>query len=61
MRWLTGSLNGATWAQTVPPLVALVVLAPGAARASRATCECCSSATTRRRRWASASSAPARR
>ncbi|WP_104163611.1 iron chelate uptake ABC transporter family permease subunit [Cryobacterium sp. N22] len=28
MRWLTGSLNGSTWAQTVPVFVALVVLAP---------------------------------
>lgn len=28
MRWLTGSLNGASWTQTVPVLVALVVLAP---------------------------------
>ncbi|WP_019610996.1 iron chelate uptake ABC transporter family permease subunit [Nocardiopsis sp. CNS-639] len=28
MRWLTGSLNGASWDQTVPVLVALVVLAP---------------------------------
>ena len=28
MRWLTGSLNGTTWAQTLPALVALVVLAP---------------------------------
>lgn len=27
-RWLTGSLNGATWGQTVPALVALVVLGP---------------------------------
>ncbi|WP_405379161.1 MULTISPECIES: FecCD family ABC transporter permease [Streptomyces] len=28
MRWLTGSLNGATWNETVPALVALAVLAP---------------------------------
>jgi len=28
MRWLTGSLNGSTWAETVPVLVALVLLAP---------------------------------
>jgi iron complex transport system permease protein len=28
LRWLTGSLNGATWDLTVPALVALVVLAP---------------------------------
>ncbi|POH70848.1 ABC transporter permease [Cryobacterium zongtaii] len=28
MRWLTGSLNGSTWAQTLPVLAALVVLAP---------------------------------
>jgi iron complex transport system permease protein len=28
LRWLTGSLNGATWEATVPALVALVVLAP---------------------------------
>ena len=28
MRWLTGSLNGSTWAQTLPVFVALVVLAP---------------------------------
>jgi iron complex transport system permease protein len=28
LRWLTGSLNGATWELTVPALVALVVLAP---------------------------------
>ena len=27
-RWLTGSLNGTTWSQTLPALVALVVLAP---------------------------------
>jgi iron complex transport system permease protein len=27
-RWLTGSLNGASWAETVPVLVALVLLAP---------------------------------
>ncbi|WP_374214110.1 FecCD family ABC transporter permease [Rhodococcus pyridinivorans] len=28
MRWLTGSLNGATWGATVPVIVALVVLGP---------------------------------
>ena len=28
MRWLTGSLNGATWAETVPVAIATVVLAP---------------------------------
>ncbi|MGC0366388.1 iron complex transport system permease protein [Rhodococcus sp. 27YEA15] len=28
MRWLTGSLNGANWASTVPVLVALAVLGP---------------------------------
>jgi iron complex transport system permease protein len=28
MRWLTGSLNGTTWEQVVPALVALVVLTP---------------------------------
>lgn len=28
MRWLTGSLNGSTWTETVPVLAALVVLAP---------------------------------
>jgi iron complex transport system permease protein len=28
LRWLTGSLNGATWQQVVPALVALVVLGP---------------------------------
>ncbi|TFI20136.1 iron ABC transporter permease [Streptomyces sp. 4R-3d] len=28
MRWLTGSLNGATWDQTVPALVAVAVLTP---------------------------------
>ncbi|MDT0445326.1 FecCD family ABC transporter permease [Streptomyces johnsoniae] len=28
MRWLTGSLNGATWDQVVPTLVALAVLVP---------------------------------
>ncbi|RZU30792.1 FecCD family ABC transporter permease [Blastococcus saxobsidens] len=28
LRWLTGSLNGTTWAVTVPALVALVVLGP---------------------------------
>ncbi|WP_243659294.1 FecCD family ABC transporter permease [Tamaricihabitans halophyticus] len=28
MRWLTGSLNGATWSGTVPVAVALVVLVP---------------------------------
>jgi len=27
-RWLTGNLNGVSWAQTVPVLIALVVLAP---------------------------------
>ncbi|CAD6003340.1 iron chelate uptake ABC transporter family permease subunit [Agreia sp. COWG] len=27
-RWLTGSLNGATWGQTLPVLAALVVLTP---------------------------------
>lgn len=27
-RWLTGSLNGVTWEQTLPALVALVVLTP---------------------------------
>jgi iron complex transport system permease protein len=27
-RWLTGSLNGTSWAQVVPVLIALVVLAP---------------------------------
>ncbi|MDO9395155.1 MAG: iron chelate uptake ABC transporter family permease subunit, partial [Herbiconiux sp.] len=27
-RWLTGSLNGASWGQTVPVLIALAVLAP---------------------------------
>ena len=28
MRWLTGSLNGSSWSQAVPVLVAVVVLAP---------------------------------
>lgn len=28
MRWLTGSLNGSTWNETVPAAAALVVLAP---------------------------------
>lgn len=28
LRWLTGSLNSASWAQTIPVLVALVVLGP---------------------------------
>ena len=28
MRWLAGSLNGVTWAQVVPALVALMVLGP---------------------------------
>lgn len=28
MRWLNGSLNGSTWTQTVPVLIALAVLAP---------------------------------
>jgi iron complex transport system permease protein len=28
LRWLTGSLNGSTWAATVPPLLALIVLGP---------------------------------
>ncbi|GAA3856329.1 FecCD family ABC transporter permease [Streptomyces sedi] len=28
MRWLTGSLNGTTWEETVPAVVALAVLAP---------------------------------
>jgi len=28
MRWLTGSLNGATWGATVPVVLALVVLGP---------------------------------
>jgi iron complex transport system permease protein len=28
LRWLTGSLNGATWAQVVPALAALAVLGP---------------------------------
>ncbi|WP_160051055.1 iron chelate uptake ABC transporter family permease subunit [Nocardiopsis sp. FR26] len=28
LRWLTGSLNGATWDETVPVLLALAVLAP---------------------------------
>ncbi|MER7313387.1 MULTISPECIES: FecCD family ABC transporter permease [Streptomyces] len=28
MRWLTGSLNGVSWDQTVPALLALAVLAP---------------------------------
>ncbi|AXG81726.1 FecCD family ABC transporter permease [Streptomyces paludis] len=28
MRWLTGSLNGTSWNQTVPALLALLVLAP---------------------------------
>jgi iron complex transport system permease protein len=28
LRWLTGSLNGTTWAAAVPPLLALVVLGP---------------------------------
>lgn len=28
MRWLTGSLNGATWAQVVPAVFALLALAP---------------------------------
>ena len=31
-RWLTGSLNGASWPQVLPVLIALAVLAPGAAR-----------------------------
>ncbi|MFD0052504.1 FecCD family ABC transporter permease [Streptomyces sp. NPDC127168] len=28
MRWLTGSLNGTTWEETVPTVVALLVLSP---------------------------------
>ncbi|PFG34831.1 FecCD family ABC transporter permease [Sanguibacter antarcticus] len=28
MRWLTGSLNGSSWGETVPVLVAVLVLAP---------------------------------
>jgi iron complex transport system permease protein len=28
LRWLTGSLNGTTWAATVPPLIALAALGP---------------------------------
>ncbi|WP_407943819.1 FecCD family ABC transporter permease [Marisediminicola senii] len=28
LRWLTGSLNGTTWAQVVPALVALAILGP---------------------------------
>ncbi|MGY1884107.1 FecCD family ABC transporter permease [Blastococcus sp. SYSU DS0753] len=28
LRWLTGSLNGTTWAATVPALIALLVLGP---------------------------------
>lgn len=28
MRWLTGSLNGTTWTEVVPTLIALVVLGP---------------------------------
>jgi iron complex transport system permease protein len=28
LRWLTGSLNGTTWASAVPPMVALVALGP---------------------------------
>ncbi len=28
LRWLSGSLNGASWQQTLPALIALVVLAP---------------------------------
>lgn len=28
LRWITGSLNGATWQETVPALIALVVLGP---------------------------------
>ena len=28
MRWLTGSLNGTTWSQVIPALIALLVLAP---------------------------------
>ncbi|MEZ3180958.1 iron chelate uptake ABC transporter family permease subunit [Streptomyces pimonensis] len=28
MRWLTGSLNGTTWAETVPTVLAVLVLAP---------------------------------
>jgi iron complex transport system permease protein len=28
MRWLTGSLNGTSWGQVVPVLIALIVLAP---------------------------------
>ncbi len=28
MRWLTGSLNGSSWDDAVPALVALLVLAP---------------------------------
>lgn len=28
MRWLTGSLNGSSWAQVIPVLLAVIVLAP---------------------------------
>ncbi|WP_199182569.1 iron chelate uptake ABC transporter family permease subunit [Cryobacterium sp. N19] len=28
MRWLTGSLNGTSWSQVIPVLIALIVLAP---------------------------------
>ena len=33
MRWLTGSLNGATWDQVLPLALAAVVVRAGAARA----------------------------
>nr|WSZ99648.1 iron chelate uptake ABC transporter family permease subunit [Streptomyces sp. NBC_00857] len=36
MRWLTGSLNGATWDQTVPAVIALALLSPVLLSRSRA-------------------------
>ncbi|WP_111765807.1 FecCD family ABC transporter permease [Nakamurella deserti] len=35
MRWLTGSLNGASWSEVVPVLIAVLVLAPVLALQSR--------------------------
>jgi len=36
LRWLTGSLNGTTWAQVLPALIALAVLGPALLSRSRA-------------------------
>ena len=55
MHWLTGSLNGATWAGSCRRSRSRGRARAAVLASARATSTCCSSATTRRRRSASAS------